>query len=271
MAGYELWELGAIAGVFLLAGVVKGGIGLGLPTVSVAFMAIWLPVEQAAGILILPVILTNIWQSFFGSALRLVLCRLWPMMIALVLGTVMAAALIGEADTALAAGLLGGMLIVFAALGLTGLKFDVPVRSEGVMNPVIGLSTGLITGATAIFVIPSVPYLQSMAFKMGQRGDGDDPSDPTRARNESHAKDALIQSLGLTALVATMGLALGLGVKGNLPVTTMVPGIAGTLAAFVGMTLGTAIRNKLSIEVFKRWVLVGLLFLGIAMVVRALA
>ena len=110
-----------------------------------------------------------------------------------------------------------------------------------------------------------------MAFKMGQRGDGDDPSDPTRARNESHAKDALIQSLGLTALVATMGLALGLGVKGNLPVTTMVPGIAGTLAAFVGMTLGTAIRNKLSIEVFKRWVLVGLLFLGVAMVVRALA
>ena len=65
MAGYEIWALAAVAAVFLAGGVVKGGIGLGLPTVSIGLMAIWMPVEQAAGILILPVILTNIWQAFF--------------------------------------------------------------------------------------------------------------------------------------------------------------------------------------------------------------
>ena len=114
MAGYEIWALCAVAVVFLAGGVVKGGIGLGLPTVSIGLMAIWMPVSEAAGILILPVILTNIWQSFFGTALKLVLTRLWTMLIALVIGSAAAAILIASANQALADGLLGTMLILYA-------------------------------------------------------------------------------------------------------------------------------------------------------------
>ena len=84
------------------------------------------------------------------------------------------------------------------------------------------------------------------------------------------AMDALIQSLGLTALVATVGIALGLGFKGSLSTSLAVPAVAATLAAFAGMRAGTAIRNRLSIEVFRRWVLAALLALGIMMVFRAL-
>lgn len=267
-AGFAAWELAALAGVFLLAGSVKGGIGLGLPTISVGLMGIWLPVEQAAAMIILPVILTNIWQSFFGTAFRLIMVRLWSLMLALVVGTLIAALLIAEADTALAAGLLGGMLIVYAGLGLSGARFSVPVRMEASLNPVVGLLTGLITGATAIFVIPSVPYLQSMDFQKPRKGKTDD--DPGRAKDETMAKDALIQSLGLTALVATAGLAVGLGAKGSLDVSIILPGLMATLAAFVGMSAGRAIRNRLSLEVFRRWVLCALLALGTLMLVRAL-
>ncbi|MDC0034012.1 hypothetical protein OAJ57_05600 [Alphaproteobacteria bacterium] len=59
--GLEPVELAAIAAVYVLAGAVKGAIGLGLPTVSMAMLGIWLPVEQAAAILVLPAFLTNIW------------------------------------------------------------------------------------------------------------------------------------------------------------------------------------------------------------------
>ena len=79
MDQYLLWEILVIAAIYFVAGIVKGGIGLGLPTVSIGLMAVWLPVEQAAGILIIPVILTNIWQSFFGTALKLIIYRLWPL------------------------------------------------------------------------------------------------------------------------------------------------------------------------------------------------
>lgn len=270
MTGFELWEIAAVGGIFLLAGTVKGGIGLGLPTIGVALMGLWLPVDTAAGVIILPVILTNIWQSFTGSALRLILTRLWSLMLALIAGTLLAALLIARADGMLASALLGGMLIVYAALGLGGWRFSVPVRTEPVLGPLVGFVTGLVTGATAIFVIPSVPYLQSLDFGKGRPGREDDPSDPTRARDDRMAIDALIQSLGLTALVATVGIALGLGLKGSLSPALALPAGVATLAAFAGMKVGTAIRNRLSIEVFRRWVLSALLALGIMMVVRAL-
>ena len=271
MAGYEYWELMAVATVFLAGGVVKGGIGLGLPTVSVGLMAIWMPVEQAAGILILPVIMTNIWQAFFGTALKLIMHRLWTLLIALVVGSMAAAILIAEADQALAAALLGTMLILYAALGLTGARFSVPVRAEPVLTPVMGLATGLISGATAIFVIPVVPYLQSLNFAKGRRGRGDEPNDPTRATDDTMIKDALIQSLGITVLVSSLGLAVGLGANGKLPVSVALPGVIGTAMAILGMIGGRKIRNRLSLEVFRRWVLSALVVLGLVMVVRAVA
>ena len=269
MAGYEIWALCAVAAVFLAGGVVKGGIGLGLPTVSIGLMAIWMPVTDAAGILILPVILTNIWQAFFGAALKLILTRLWSLLVALMVGSAVAAMLIASANQALADGLLGTMLIIYAGLALSGAQFSVPVRMEPVLSPIIGLATGLISGATAIFVIPAVPYLQSLNFASGRPGREDDPGDPTRATGETMIKDALIQSLGITVLVASAGLAFGLGSKGNLPVEVVVPGLIGTATALIGMVAGRKIRNRLSLEVFRRWVLSALIILGLVMVSRA--
>ena len=82
-------------------------------------MAIWMPVTDAAGILILPVILTNIWQAFFGAALKLILTRLWSLLVALMVGSAVAAMLIASANQALADGLLGTMLIIYAGLAIS--------------------------------------------------------------------------------------------------------------------------------------------------------
>jgi len=73
--------LAVIAAVFLLAGFIKGVIGLGLPTVSVGLLAVAMPPSRALAIVIVPAIVTNIWQTFAGSYLRDIvrrLCRCWP-------------------------------------------------------------------------------------------------------------------------------------------------------------------------------------------------
>ena len=59
-----------IALAFLLAGFIKGVIGLGLPTVSMGLLAVTMPPAQAIAIVIVPAIVTNIWQTFVGSYLR---------------------------------------------------------------------------------------------------------------------------------------------------------------------------------------------------------
>ena len=69
-----------IAAVFALAGLVKGVIGLGLPTVSMGLLAMVMPPVQAAAVLVLPSLVTNLWQMMAGPALTVVARRLWPMM-----------------------------------------------------------------------------------------------------------------------------------------------------------------------------------------------
>ena len=59
-----------IAAVFVLAGLVKGTIGLGLPTISMGLLALVMPPIEAAAILILPSFLTNVWQMVAGSSLK---------------------------------------------------------------------------------------------------------------------------------------------------------------------------------------------------------
>ena len=70
-----------IAAAFLLAGFVKGVIGLGLPTVSMGLLAVTMPPSQAIAIVIVPAIVTNIWQTFVGPYLRDIIRRLWPLMV----------------------------------------------------------------------------------------------------------------------------------------------------------------------------------------------
>jgi uncharacterized membrane protein YfcA len=56
--------------VFLLAGFVKGVVGLGLPTISTGLLAIAMPPVDAAEILLLPSFVTNLWQMLAGRTLR---------------------------------------------------------------------------------------------------------------------------------------------------------------------------------------------------------
>lgn len=55
-----------IALSFLLAGFVKGVVGLGLPTVSVGLLGLAMPPMQAAALLIVPSMVTNLWQLACG-------------------------------------------------------------------------------------------------------------------------------------------------------------------------------------------------------------
>lgn len=240
--------MAAVATIFVLAGIVKGAIGLGLPTIGMGLMGTWLPIEDAAAILVLPALVTNIWQTFNGPALPSLLRRLWPMMASLVLGTIVVASVVTTARGGLAAGVLGGTLIVYAIFALKGVRFSVSARAEPLLGPAMGFTTGMICGSSAIFIIPSAPYLQALAL----------------------GKDELVQAFGLTAIVSSIALGLGLGVNDALTPWVAIPGAIAVVTAFAGMALGQIVRRRISVETFRRWILVGLLGLGLSMIVRAI-
>jgi uncharacterized membrane protein YfcA len=240
--------LALVAAVFAVAGAVKGVIGFGLPTISMGVLGAIIAPDMAAAILIVPTFLTNIWQSFVGRHTLAVLRRIWPMLVAVVLGTVATAGVITGADPRTAAALIGIMLVLYAALGLSGVRFRVPRKTEIYAGPVAGLATGLINGATAIFVLPGAPYLQASEYE----------------------KDELIQALGFVGLVAPGALALGFGLNRPFDFGLWPAVVVALIAASAGMAAGQMVRGRLSVALFQRCVFVGLAGLGAAMVGRTL-
>src|SRR5260370_41230613 len=69
-----------IAAALLLAGFIKGVVGLGLPTVAIGLLAVTMQPSRAIAIVIVPASVTNIWQTLARPYLRDIIRRLWPLM-----------------------------------------------------------------------------------------------------------------------------------------------------------------------------------------------
>jgi uncharacterized protein len=238
-----------IGSVFALAGLIKGVIGLGLPTVSMGLLAIVMPPLEAAAILVLPSFLTNVWQTVGGPSLPATARRLWPMLLAACLGTWAGAGLMVGPYAKYGSILLGVALIAYALTGFRPKPFTIRASWEIWLGPLAGAITGLITAATGVFVIPSVPYLQALAL----------------------GKEELIQALGLTFTVSTVALAVNIAVAGALSVGAAEPTMVALVMAFAGMWAGQALRSRLAPEIFRRCFFAGLLLLGIYLVIDAVS
>lgn len=237
-----------VALVFALAGAVKGVTGLGLPTLSMALLGWWLAPAQAASLMLLPSLLTNLAQCA-GPHARMLARRLWPLWLALV--AVAAACPLPDlgASRALAQAALGAVLVVHGLWGWAKPGLPSPGRHERWIAAAAGAGSGLLTATTGVFVMPLVPYLQSLRLE----------------------RDALVQALGLSFALASLALAWRLGSLGSGIAAIAWPWHAVALAAaFAGLGLGAALRAQLPQATFQRALCAVFVALGAAMVGRSI-
>jgi uncharacterized protein len=237
-----------IAAVFAFAGFIKGVIGLGLPTVSIGLLAVTMPPAQALAIVIVPAIVTNVWQTFAGPYLRDILRRLWPLMLGTVIGILSGASLMTGPYAQFGTLVLGVLLVVYGLLGLSHSHFHVAPSNEKWIGGIVGLITGVISAATGVQVIPSMPYMQAIGME----------------------KDELVQALGVFFTTATVALAFNLTDAGLLSVATALPGSVAMVAAFAGMLAGQAVRTRMHPDVFRRWFLIAIAGLGCYLAISTL-
>jgi len=230
-----------IACVLALAGFIKGVIGLGLPTVSIGLLATRMPPAHALAIVIVPAIVTNIWQTFAGPYLRDIAKRLWPLLVGVCLGIWSGAGLMTGPYARYGGILLGVLLMVYAAIGLSKIRFHVQPRHERWVGGVVGMMTGLVSAATGVQVIPSMPYLQAIGME----------------------RDELVQALGVFFTTATLALSYNLTDAGLLTRDTFTPAGVAMIAAFAGMWGGQFVRARMAADTFRRWFLIAMLALGI--------
>lgn len=229
-----------IALVFLLAGGVKGLIGLGLPTVSLGLLTVLLDLTTAMALLTLPAAATNLWQAAAGGNARTVVRRLWPFMAAATLTVWLGALALTRVDLALLSALLGLILVAYAGLSLGGMRLAIPARTEPWAGPLCGSVNGILTGMTGSFVVPGIMYLQAIGL----------------------GRDALVQAMGFLFGASALALAAALGGSGLFPREVGIVSAAALVPALIGMAIGRQLRRRLSEERFRRVFFVGILALG---------
>ncbi|WP_308495433.1 sulfite exporter TauE/SafE family protein [Duganella flavida] len=232
-----------IAAVFVLAGVVKGVTGMGLPTVAVALLTLRMSPLEAAALLIVPSSVTNVWQLATGPALYPLLLRFRWLLLAVCAGTA-CAPLLGAA--AWSGAVLGLALVGYGVLGLTGWRMRVAPSAERWAGPLAGAATGVMAGVTGVFVMPVAPYLQ--ALNLGN--------------------DDLIQAMGMAFTVATLALAVMLTVRGEWHAAAAGNSLLALIPAVAGMQLGQWLRDRMPPAVFRRCFFIALLALGVHQLFR---
>jgi uncharacterized protein len=237
-----------IAAAFLLAGFIKGVIGLGLPTVAMGLLAVTMPPSHALAIVIVPAVVTNIWQTFVGPYLRDIIRRLWPLMVGTVIGIWLNSGMLTGPYARYGGIVLGILLVIYAAIGLSKFSFTVAPKDEKWIGGIVGVITGVVSATTGVQVIPSMPFMQAIGME----------------------KDELVQALGVFFTVATLALAFNLTAAGLLTAATARPGAVAMAAAFAGMFIGQAVRSRMDPETFRRWFLIAMIFLGIYLAVSAI-
>lgn len=231
---------------FLLAGAVKGVIGMGLPTVALGLLAEVMRPAQAAAVLLIPSFVTNVWQLAAGPNCLSVARRLWPMMAGILLGTWAGAGFLARDQGDASAIALGAALVAYASLGLIRIEMRVPRRWESRLSLPMGIVTGLVTGATGVSVVPAAPYLGALGM----------------------AKDELVQALGLSFTVSILALGGSLLAMDQLHGSATILSLLALPPAILGMVIGQRLRDRANPAVFRLCFFCGLFALGAEQMAR---
>jgi uncharacterized membrane protein YfcA len=245
---FDLLTIIAIVGTFLLAGAVKGVIGLGLPTVSLALLTVAIDLPNAMALLLVPSFVTNLWQAVVGGKIGAILRRLWPFLLMATVTVWLGAAALTRVDLALLSALLGVLLVVYATVSLAGLHLTIAARREAWIGPLLGAVNGILTGMTGSFVVPGVLFLQAIGL----------------------SRDQLIQAMGMLFTASTVALAVALQGNHLLTLELGTLSAAALLPAILGMVLGQRVRQSLPEQVFRRVFFIALLILGAYIIASAL-
>lgn len=237
---FDVLNILVVAGTFLIAGAVKGVIGLGLPTISLALLTVAIDLPSAMALLLVPSFVTNLWQALVGGHVKAVLIRLWPFLLMATVTVWLGATALSEVDHALLSALLGVLLVIYSAASLSGLRPSVTARQEIWLGPLAGFANGVLTGMTGSFVVPGVLYLQAIGL----------------------SREALIQAMGVLFTLSTLALAAALQSNALLNADLGLLSTAALIPAVVGMAIGQRLRQSLSEQRFRQVFFASLLLLG---------
>lgn len=248
MFGYSLELVAIISAAVCLGGFVKGVTGIGLPIVAIAVMVNFLDPLTTFATLIIPILVTNLWQAVTSRDWKAPFKRFWLMIILFIGFLFVGAELAVKLDTEILLLVLGISVAVFAAFNLVKPR-ERPLSPavERVVAPIAGALGGVLGGLTAIWGPPMM-----MLFVMLKLD-----------------KDDWVQTVGLVWFVGSVPLTYAYWQNGMLNAETAPMSLYACLPGMLGIWIGEVIRRRINQETFRKVMLLALFVIGLNLIRRA--
>lgn len=232
----------------LIAGTVKGAIGIGLPTTSIGLMTLAIDPRTAIALVLVPMIVSNAWQVYRSGEIRAAFLRYLPFSIALMAGVWVTVRLTSDAPDRVLFAVLGVAILIFVAVNVTRFAPGIPDKADRPAQVGFGLIAGVMGGLTSVWAPPAAVYLAARQTQ----------------------KDEFVRASGLLIFLGSLPLALGYLREGFVSTPLLLVSVGLLVPTILGFTLGEKLRRRLSEEGFRR-ILLGLFFLmGLNLLRRAI-
>ena len=249
MFGYSLEFVAIISAAVCLGGFVKGVTGIGLPIVAIAVMVNFLDPLTTFATLIIPILVTNLWQAVTSRDWKAPFQRFWLMIILFVGCLFVGAELAVTLDSEILLLVLGISVAVFATFNLIKPR-ERPLAPtvERIAAPFTGALGGILGGLTAIWGPPMM-----MLFVMLKLD-----------------KDDWVQTVGLFWFVGSVPLTYAYWQNGMLNSETAPMSLYACLPGMLGIWIGEVIRRRINQDTFRGVMLLALFVIGANLIRRAI-
>lgn len=241
-------EVLVLAGfVFLLAGTVKGILGIGLPTISISMLAQFVDPRVAIAFLLLPALITNTWQIYRGGQIVRSAVMLWPFVTIMAVVMFIASMFAARASSSGLTLGIGVMVVLWTVTSFIKAPPPIPAHLERPIQFFLGALSGLMGGLTAIWSPPMVIYLLSLKCD----------------------KEDFVRFTGFMILCGTVPLTIGYVLNGLLDKPLAIASALMIVPTLLGFSVGEYLRQYLGGQQFQKAVLLLFFLMGLNLIRRA--
>ena len=232
--------LAAVACSLIVAGLLKGTIGVGMPVVALPLLSLFIDIKSATMLLSMPLIFTNLPQALEGGKTGRSLAQLQPVFLGMIPGLFLGVQILLVLDANIAKIAAGLVLMGVGCITLLAPKFQLQPRLVLPAGIAFGFSGGILGGLAAM----AGPLVFIFLLAKGLRG------------------CAFTKEASLYLVVSSALLAVFLTASGQFSWLDVAVSTAAMAPVVLGMHVGQRIRDRIAPETFQRLVLIAVIASG---------
>jgi len=232
---------------FFAAAFIKGLTGLGFVSLCLPIIAIFIKLEQAIPLVVLPSLLSNVMMIYQTGRLRQSIQRFWLLYVSAFPGIYAGVLILNMVGNYAAKIILGVVSIAYSLLLLLRIEVSIPKQKEELLSIPVGLTNGFLNGLTGTQIIPMLPYLLSVKLD----------------------REGMINAINVGFTLSITVLLIIFDKFNMINLEIIKYSVVGAIPVTAGIYLGGKLRHKISEERFRLAVLILLIIIGVNLILNA--